>query len=160
MKGAWSFVVLVALVVVAVEVLASATGMDPQSALLGALVVAAVAIVWAVRAMGATVSAAPIWPAPLPDEDVSTDWQVAALRSRITYGSGDAEASERLHATLVRIIDDRLRTEHGIDRRSQPEAARAVLGDELLAFADEPTGSRRSGRRRDLERIVTLIETT
>jgi hypothetical protein len=156
----WRAVLAVAGLVVAVELAAAATGMDPQVALLGALVVACCAVVGAVRAVAVSVATPVSWPEPLPDVDVSTDWQVAALRSRIAFGADDRAADELLRATLVRLVDDRLRTEHGVDRHDDPERAKAILGGELYAFSTEPAGGPKHGRRRDLERIVSLIETT
>jgi hypothetical protein len=156
----WRAALTVAATVVIVEVLAVVSGMDPQLALLGVLVVAACAVAWAVHALVQSIATPVSWPTPLPDVDVSTDWQVAALRSRIAYGSDDRAADELLRATLVRIVDERLRTEHGVDRLRNPERARAVLGDELYGFTTEPAGAPKHGRRRDLERIVSLIETT
>jgi hypothetical protein len=156
----WRGVLTVGIVVAAAELAAVATGMDPQLALVGALVVACCTIGWAVRAVALSAATPVSWPGPLPDVDVSTDWQVAALRSRIAYGSEDRSADDQLRATLVRLVDERLRAEHGVDRHHDPERAKAVLGDELYAFTTDPTGTRRHGRRKDLERIVSLIETT
>ena len=160
MTPTWRTALGVAAAVAVVELLAVSTGMDPQLALLGALVVAVCAVGWGVNALARSVAAPVTWPTPLPDIDVSTDWQIAALRSRIAYGAEDKGADELLRATLVRIVDERLRTEHGVDRHAQPDRARAVLGDELYAFTTEAATVRRHGRRRDLERIVALIETT
>ena len=39
---------------------------------------------------------------------------------------------------LVDLVDDQLRAAHQIDRVEDPDAARAVLGDELYAFVGDP----------------------
>jgi len=158
--GRWWLLLAVALLVGVVEWLAVATDADPQPVLLAALVMAACAIAWGVRGAALSVASAVDWPAPYPDEDVSTDWQVAALKSRIAHGSEDASADAQLRARLVELVDARLRTEHGVDRRRDPDAARAILGDELWAFVSATNAGRSRGQRRDLERLVALIETT
>lgn len=66
----------------------------------------------------------------------------------------DALATQ-LHTTLVRVIDDRLAAHHGIDRTTEPEQARAVLGSDLAAYVATP-GPRAS--RRQLSDLLTRIE--
>ncbi len=60
----------------------------------------------------------------------------------------------QLHATLVRVIDDRLVSHHGIDRTVQPEQAYALLGAELTAYVAAP----RPGSRKHLHELLARIE--
>ncbi len=66
----------------------------------------------------------------------------------------DALAAQ-LHTTLVRVIDDRLASHHGLDRGAQPEQARALLGPELSAYVSTPY-PRTS--RRHLNDLLSRIE--
>jgi hypothetical protein len=52
--------------------------------------------------------------------------------------------ASQLHATLIPIIDERLRARHGIDRVAEPERARAVMGPDLVSYVDSPPRSRRN----------------
>ena len=65
---------------------------------------------------------------------------------------------ERLHATLVGLIDDRLMAKHRVDRHTDPDAAKAILGDDLTRFANDPATASSLTRVATLERLVTLIE--
>jgi hypothetical protein len=83
---------------------------------------------------------------------------VARLRTALAYGRPDGPTLERLHASLVAAIDDQLLTVHQVDRAHDPGAARAIIGDELQAFIDDPDAPALLGRPRSLDRILTLIE--
>ena len=61
----------------------------------------------------------------------------------------------QLHATLVRVIDDRLVSHHGIDRTAQPEQAYALLGAELTAYVNTP---RPRSSRKHLHELLSRIE--
>ena len=87
-----------------------------------------------------------------------TDRRVMRLRSGLIYGRRDEISLERLRAGLVELVDDQLRAVHQIDRAEDPDAARAVLGDLLFAFVDDPNTARGLERPQQLDRIVTLIE--
>lgn len=99
--------------------------------------------------------------AETPDDVVRDDPTAsrgdARLRSlRINLMSLTDERVQRLHTSLVALIDDQLAVAYGIDRLAQPERARAVLGDELAEFAASPPPTGISFRH--VERIVTQIE--
>jgi hypothetical protein len=150
---------LVGAVVAAGVVVAVAAwwNMDPQPVLLGALVLVVLGGAWAVGAVARSTAPPVAWPPAQPaEDDHRIDWQVAALRIRVEFGATERGSSDRLRESLVAIVDDRLEAEHGIDRREDPQAARAVLGDDLSRFVVDPGGS--PWRRKDLERIVTRIE--
>lgn len=59
-----------------------------------------------------------------------SDTRVRVLRRQISDGRA-LEGGTALHRTLVELIDDALVAHHRIDRWSEPDRARAVLGDEL-----------------------------
>ena len=127
--------------------------------------------VWLVAALGGLVGAA-IWfattvdrftvrPLPSPRPPTSSvlqpDLRTTTLRQALAAGSVDQRHARRLHDQLVAIVDDELVTVHGIDRHTRPDSARAVLGDELQRFVDDPEpGAPLTPRA--VARIVTLIE--
>ena len=99
------------------------------------------------------------WPRRRPTTPATTraSAHVSTLRARIAHGS-HAGGTERVHALLVELLDDQLAAAHGIDRATDPAAARAILGDELFSFATDPTAARSIAKRRNLEGIVARIE--
>lgn len=86
------------------------------------------------------------------------DRRVERLRADLAYGRPDSIAPERLHLALVDIIDDQLRSTHHIERRDDPEAASAVLGDELQRFVDDPDSAATLLRPKRLGHVLDLIE--
>ena len=80
---------------------------------------------------------------------------------RVTGLIKDATAAGRLdsswlHVTLVELVDDRLATNHDIDRAVEPEAAMAVLTPELRRLV---TGTQlRNANPRTLQRVLSEIE--
>ena len=88
----------------------------------------------------------------------ATDRRVMRLRSGLVYGRRDDTSLERLRASLVELVDDQLRSAHQVDRAVDPEAARAVLGDELFAFVDDPRTAHDLAAPQKLDRILTRIE--
>jgi len=87
-----------------------------------------------------------------------SDLRITTLRQALKYGntSSDHYLSARVHHTLVAVIDDELRSVHGIDRATDPAGALAILGPELNRFVEEPRTAAWTPRR--LAHIVTLIE--
>ena len=90
--------------------------------------------------------------------DVRGDRRVERLRSDLAHGRPDSIVPERLHRALVEIIDDQLRSVHHIERHDDPEAALAVLGDELQHFIDDPGSAVALLRPNRLDRVLGLIE--
>ena len=159
MSRRWRLVAIGVALVVATDVVAAWWGMDPQPVLLAALAVAVMAVVWGVRALGRSVAPAVSWPQAHPAEPaLRIDWQVAALRTRVAFGTTDHDSSDRLREVLVALLDDRLTAQHGVDRRTDPQAARAILGEDLSRFVDDDSAGGSHWRRRDLDRIVAGIE--
>lgn len=158
MTSRWLVVVLVALLVL-VEATAAWSGMDPQPVLLAALVVAVGAAGWALSRLHHSAAPAISWPQSQPAAEAHRmDWQVAALRTRVAFDGTERDSSHRLRAALEALVDDRLMAAHGVDRHTDPQAARAILGDDLSRFIGDGGGDRSRWRRRDLERIIASIE--
>ena len=141
----------------AVDALMLATDMGPDLiavTILGLLVGTAI---WfmsdvgptAVRPHPATAGARPL--------EQRADLRITTLRQALAYGASDHYLAERVHTSLVDVIDDELRVTHGIDRATDPDAAAAVLGAELTAFVADPDAAT-TMTARSLARIVTLIE--
>lgn len=84
------------------------------------------------------------------------DFRVTALRQALANGSDDARLAERVRRQLIAIIDDELLA-HGVDRRTEPEVARAVLGADLDRFVTDPASVHSMSLRR-VDDIVTRIE--
>jgi hypothetical protein len=63
----------------------------------------------------------------------------------------------QVHATLVPLVDERLRAHHGIDRAAEPARARAVMHPALAAYVEQPPQPRRN-LNAYLSDIVTRIE--
>ena len=81
------------------------------------------------------------------------------LRSGLAYGQRNDASLEQLRTSLVELVDDQLLAVHQIDRADDPDAARAVLGDELYDVRRRPRHRPASSARpRSLDHILTLIE--
>jgi hypothetical protein len=91
---------------------------------------------------------------PADDPRIRSDARTRSLR--ISLMSLDDHRRDRLHATLTALIDEQLAVAHGVDRATQPEEARALMGEELHDFVSKPAGPSLSFRR--LDRIVSAIE--
>lgn len=142
-----------------VELAMVALDMGPETLLVAAVVSCVAASVWCVRSLSMTtanteprssVVAEPARPA--------MDGRVRTLRSEIVFGRNPARDADRLHATLIELIDDQLRHSHGIDRLTDDDRAAAVLGPELSGFIQDPTAVATLSDVHRIDRIVTLIE--
>jgi hypothetical protein len=149
----------IAAITIVVDLSMVLTDMGPDLGLVTALCVMLGVGLWFISdLMNVTIDPAAIATGSAPASAESTDRRVMRLRSGILYGQRGSNSLERLRATLVDIVDDQLRVAHQIDRGEDPDAARAVLGDDLYAFVDDPGPSDELADPRQLERIVTLIE--
>ena len=152
-------VALIVVVTVVVEVLMVTTGMGPNVVLVAALCALVGVGLWFVvdlakvaAGSGGVVASLPVEPAARRDR------RVMRLRSGLAYGRADGASLENLRLSLVDLVDDQLHSVHRIDRREDPERARAVLGDELDAFVNDPDAVAVLLKPRSLDRILTLIE--
>ncbi len=135
------------------------SGMGPELALVAALGCVVGAGIWLLNELADHTATTAI---ATTDRRVAPpargDRRVMRLRTGLAYGRPDGPTLERLHVTLVDAIDDQLRTVHHVDRNEDPVAARALLGDELQAFLDDPDAPESLAQPRTLERMLTLIE--
>jgi hypothetical protein len=126
----------------------------------------------ALAIVGLTILVNRIGPGRIPDtlfkapprrvsfDDVSEDgvrdgvknWQM-----RLDWTGQDATRfAAGVQPALVELIDERLRSRHGVSRASDPERARDLLGPELWRFVNEPV--RRRPTARDLAPLVAAME--
>lgn len=150
------FLVILATVLVVVLAM-EALSMEPQVALVAAVVALLVAGIWTFNSLsGDTAAVRPPPRAIAPEPHLGADRSVRTIRSSIVFGRW--LGANQLHARLVAVIDDRLAERHGIDRQAQPDLAAAVIGPELQRFIDDAGDTDALPPTRRLERIVTLIE--
>jgi hypothetical protein len=146
-------------VTVVVDVLMVVTGMGPQVVLIAALGVLVGVGVWFLADLAKVIEGATGVPAGTSKEPVPrADRRVMQLRTGLAYGRPDRASLVQLRATLIDLVDDQLRAVHLIDRADHPDAARALIGDELAAFVDDPDSATVLTDPRRVDRIVTLIE--
>jgi len=152
-------VLIIVAITIAVEAFMIVTGMGPDLVL--------VAAATATIGVGGWIVAATAEAVPLADSIGSStrqepthrvDRRVTRLRSGLAHGRTDSLSAERLHASLVTIIDDQLSAGHQVDRNVDPGAAAAIIGPDLTRFIDDPTARASLPSTRDLDRILTQIE--
>lgn len=90
-------------------------------------------------------------PFPLDRRLVQLSWQVRALDGGDTW-------PRALQPHLAALVDERLARHHGIDRRTEPDRARELLGPELWRLVDDPHHVPRNLKAlaADIERIHSL----
>jgi hypothetical protein len=143
----------------AIEITMVVAGMGPR--LLG--VTAMIVVVACTAALAFDVDrivASTHWPArQTPTRRTSSgEWRVSTLRMWLVQARRDDGSSTQLFETLVGLVDDRLMSEHRIDRAADPAAAAAVLGPLLERFVSSPGPPRRLSEPRILGPIIGLIE--
>lgn len=67
-----------------------------------------------------------------------------------------ARFQRRVQPRLAEVVDERLRQRHGVNRATEPERARRLLGDPLWTFLTVP--SKRPPSPRELDVIVNALE--
>jgi hypothetical protein len=136
------------------------SGMGPNVVLLAVLGALIGVAVWTLAELADTTPAtAPIDANVRPAPPARSERRVTRLRTGLAYAGPNGLVFEQLHGSLVDVIDDQLRVAHQIDRASDPEAARAVIGDDLQVFIDDRAAATADlARPRRLDRILTLIE--
>jgi hypothetical protein len=79
------------------------------------------------------------------------------LESRLSWGSTDPDRfRDRVRPTLVTLATDLLRTRRGVDPQTQPDRARAILGEPLWQLMTSTPA--RSPSRAELSRLVDALE--
>ena len=131
----------------------------PSYVLVAAAVAATGAVVWLVTDLGIA-SDAISWQVSsrvhVPNRGADT--RAALLQRSLADPSDDRAFARHLHPVLVAAADDRLLRHHGVDRRTQPHQARAVLGDDLADFLRDPYPGAAAREPRRLEAVVDRIE--
>jgi len=133
--------------------------MHPNPVALAGLVLAIAAIVW--FCADVWVQSVPLdWspPEPEPFSSRGADVRVGMLRRRLGDAIAEPRPRDGLRPIFTAVIDERLAANHGIDRRTDPERARAVLGEQLCAYLDHPPGKPMRYTRRQLDALITRIE--
>ncbi len=154
----WPFLLIVG-VVLLVELAMSLLDMGPEIMLVAALGAFTGTVVWTARTLAETTKGPRVAPrAFAAPRAAGADGRVKSLRTGILFGRTMSGYTDRLHETLVAVIDDQLAHAHGIDRATEPVAAAEVIGPALTAFVSEPEAAASMTDTREINRIVTLIE--
>ncbi len=152
-------ILLIVAVTIAVEVFMITTGMGPDVLLVAAVATTVGMGIWLVIDTAESIpTATPIGAPGAQQPEHRVDRRVTRLRSGLAHGQTDRLSAERLHTSLVAIIDDQLRAQHQIDRHTDPTAAAALIGPELTGFIDDPTARTSLPNMAQLDRILTQIE--
>lgn len=152
-------VLLIVAITIAVEVFMVTTGMGPDVLLVAALAATVGTAAWLVVDIADAIpTMSPIGSNPPQQFEHRVDRRVTRLRSGLTHGQTDRLSAERLHTSLVAIIDDQLRAGHQIDRHADPTAAAALIGPELTRFIHDPAARLSVPSADQLDRILTQIE--
>ncbi len=142
-----------------VDVLMVVAGMGPDVILVAVIgVFAGIGVWFTTELIGAAPGSAGPSTAPTAPPTPRTNRRVMRLRAGLASGRPDGVSLTNLRSNLVDLIDDQLECAHHIDRAKDPNAARAVLGDELTAFVEDPDSAQLLTQPRSLTHILTLIE--
>jgi hypothetical protein len=155
----WLRIALLVLAGTVIEVVLVGAGMQPKL-LPVAVILAAIAAV-GMLAFDLVASAAPaVWPDGAPPEPPVRvlDSRTESLVRMATREREQEGPSHRLHATLVSLVDDRLRDRHGVDRATDPAAAHRMLGPELTRLVETPPPGAQLAEPARLAGVVALIE--
>jgi len=145
-------------------------GMEPRLVLVGCVVAIVAAVAWLVIDTGVATSAV-VWRDQGSVAVVSArpDRRVMILRTRLrrrtrrrgptrVFGTVHASPADEIVDSLLAVIDDRLLTEHGVDRSVDPAAAAEVLGPDLTRFLTDPASRLSMTQPRSLTHTLELIE--
>ncbi len=131
---------------------------DVRPVLLGAAVLAGTAILAAASELTGATEPADWSPVHVPAAALAgNDPRFSRLSRLLSEASDRALVGDELHRTLRRLTDDRL-APRGVDRRSQPEQARVLLGDDLFDYLAAPPRGRRANETSHLTGLITRIE--
>jgi hypothetical protein len=86
------------------------------------------------------------------------DMRLVRMSERLASNVHRDTVAVDVHHILTAVVDERLRTRHGVDRSADPASAASLLGPDLTAYLDaDPHGSRfRSNRQ--LAKLLNRIE--
>jgi hypothetical protein len=159
LSSVWrSRAIIVVMILVITEITLVAGGVKPHLLLVGVIVLVGSALVFLALDLADIVMPMK-WPANAgpPRKTDGADWRVGTLRMLLLNERRSEGANNRMHAVLVRLIDDHLRDEHRVEREVDPEAAAAIIGPELTSFVNTTPESDLT-QAGEVARIVTLIE--
>ena len=136
----------------------AAAGMDPRPVLLAVLTGVLVVVVSVVIDLGPEPAIAD-WPrSRIVLSPVIDDGRVRQLQRTIeAAGSADVRVAT-LRRLLAAITDERVRAHHGVDRDTDPEGYRRIVGADLVAWLDVPDGAKVRTSSRELGGILARIE--
>jgi len=157
----WRLAVVSIVAVTTIAVVAMVvTGMGPRLVLAIGLGLVVGVVVWLLVALAAWCAPAPPWDSVPDSAGDERDGRFAAMptRYRIPSGPHDQRLAEQLRIRLLELMDDRLVTNHGIDRDRDPDAARQLMGADLAALADDPATARSLTNLANVDRAMSRIE--
>lgn len=160
MRSVWRFRAFVVVTIgVGLELGLALAGMGPRLVLVAALVAVVSVAVCLALDLGDVVALTE-WPSTVrtPRSSDGVEWRVGTLRMLLSSERRSESANNRLRELLVGFVDDHLAAQHGIDRRTDPAAAAAIVGPELMAFVSATDSSKRWAEPSRVARLVTLIE--
>jgi hypothetical protein len=146
-------------VTIVVDVLMIVTGMGPNVLLVAALgVLVGVGLWFVVDLSDVAVGSDTTATRQVRQPDLRAERRVMQLRSSLATGRPDRPALVNLRATLVELIDDQLRAGHDVDLATEPDRARAIMGDDLYGFVVDEDSAAMLASPRGTDQILTLIE--
>jgi hypothetical protein len=84
---------------------------------------------------------------------------LTALEHRLSWSSFDAERFEqRLRPQLVRLAEERLRRQHGVDADRQPDLTRQIVGERLWELMTMPGPTTVAPDRSQLSALLADLE--
>lgn len=145
-------------VTICVDVFMVVTDMGPHVVLVASLVGLIGVGLWVVADLADVAVAAVNSRRHAPEPTTRADRRVMQLRTGLAYGRADRVSIVQLHATLVELVDDQLRTVHHVELAEDHDGARAIIGEELFAFVDDAHSAAMLTDLRKVDHILTLIE--
>ncbi len=86
------------------------------------------------------------------------DFRLYRLRRDLRYTLEDNREADAIRPLLISLVEERLLSRHGVRLRTEPEAARHLLGPTLARYVAAPPGNRRRRSRSHLTTILDRIE--
>ena len=159
MRPPWRRRAITLLVIWAVVyAISAAADTDPQPVVLAAAIALLAGVLWSAADLVDHVVPArwETWTVSLRSRR-GADVRVSAIQRALTDVATRQDV-ERMHPTLVALVDDRLAAHHGIDREAEPQRAGEVLGPELADFVRRAPPPVRFGDHAYLSALLTRIE--
>ena len=92
-----------------------------------------------------------------PTRAATNDPRFSRLSRMLTEASNRITVADEVQRSLRAIVDYRLQRDHAVDRTTQPDEARALLGPDLFNYLNRPARQRGSDAKH-LTRLLTRIE--